>query len=57
MTNKQFNYSFKKNNSYTISPIGIKMPSYGLYYNQLNFEEIKDANISIVHFKNQRDFQ
>ena len=56
MTNKQFNYSFKKNNSYTISPIGIKMPSYGLYYNQLNFEEIKDANISIVHFKNQRDF-
>jgi len=53
---KELNYSHKKNNSYTISPIGLKIPTYGSYFNQLSFESIQNSNVSIVHFNDQRDF-
>ena len=54
--NMNLGYLYKKENMQTISALGIIIESYGLYLNQVNFNELLNTNISIISFKNQRDF-
>ena len=49
-------YEYFETNTFTISPIGLKIPSYGLYFNQINFENIYNKDITIIKFQNQKDF-
>tara|TARA_Y100000590_G_scaffold203178_1_gene230532 strand:+ start:449 stop:1681 length:1233 start_codon:yes stop_codon:yes gene_type:complete len=52
----KLNYNYNNKNSYTLSPIGIKIPAYALYYKQINYELIYNKNISIINFDNFKDF-
>ena len=49
-------YDYSETNLFTISPIGLKIPSYGLYFNQINFENIYNKDVTIIKFQNQKDF-
>ena len=49
-------YDHSETNLFTISPIGLKIPSYGLYFNQINFENIYNKDVTIIKFQNQKDF-
>ena len=49
-------YGYFETNTFTISPIGLKIPSYGLYFNQINFENIYNKDVTIIEFQNQKDF-
>jgi len=39
-----------------LSPIGLKVPSAGLYYKQVCLKDLEDQDISIVEFENHKDF-
>ena len=47
----QYNYNLN-----TLSPIGLKVPSAGLYYKQVCLKDLEDQDISIVEFENHKDF-
>ena len=49
-------FKYFETNTFTISPIGLKIPSYGLYFNQINFENIYNKDVTIIKFQNQKDF-
>ena len=53
---QSLNYSFTEENTFTLSPIGIKIPSYALYHKQINYKSLYKKNISIVNFNNLKDF-
>ena len=40
----------------TMSPIGLKIPSAGLYYKQIRFNDLENQEISIIEFENYKDF-
>jgi len=40
----------------TLSPIGLQIPSAGLYYKQVSLNSLDNKDISIVEFENHKDF-
>ena len=52
----ELGYKMFEKNKDTISPIGLRIPSYGGYRNLASFDEIKDKNVAIFKFDGHKDF-